>query len=208
MALARAQGRKQSIKGSENPSSDAAATTTSAIVGVSSLVSPVKRWWWCESQRGGQMTRGRAAGGRVMGPLMSVVCVRWWSEVWRYDGDPHMNFKSKMRRNLKVILLMAIVWAGGLLYLAKNGDKPLKQVSQIQVLQKSFQVKNLFWFKIGEILVPKRSLKFLVLFSKMKIRVPVFFCTLLKCWSRSKAHQKMIGNDETSSWNAVLLRYH
>ena len=207
MALARAQGRKQSIKGSENPSSDAA-TTTSAIVGVSSLVSPVKRWWWCESQRGGQMTRGRAAGGRVMGPLMSVVCVRWWSEVWRYDGDPHMNFKSKMRRNLKVILLMAIVWAGGLLYLAKNGDKPLKQVSQIQVLQKSFQVKNLFWFKIGEILVPKRSLKFSVLFSKMKIRVPVFFCTLLKCWSRSKAHQKMIGNDETSSWNAVLLRYH
>ena len=100
-----------------------------------------------------------------------------------------MNFKSKMRRNLKVILLMAIVWAGGLLYLAKNGDKPLKQVSQIQVLQKSFQVKNLFWFKIGgalgfkigEILVPNRGLKFLVLFSKMKIRVPVFFCTLLKC---------------------------
>ena len=77
------------------------------------------RWRW-----------GRAAGGRVMGPLlMSVVCVRWWSEVWRY-GDPHMNFKTKMRRNLKVILLMAIVWAGGLLYLAKNGDKPLKQVSQ------------------------------------------------------------------------------
>ena len=92
-----------------------------------------------------------------------------------------MNFKSKMRRNLKVILLMAIVWAGGLLYLAKNGDKPLKQVSQIQVLQKSFQVKNLFWFKIGEILVPNRGLKFLVLFSKMKIRVPVFFYTLLKC---------------------------
>ena len=89
------------------------------------------RWRW-----------GRAAGGRVMGPLlMSVVCVRWWSEVWRY-GDPHMNFKTKMRRNLKVILLMAIVWAGGLLYLAKNGDKPLKQVSQSF---KKWQKKLLFW---------------------------------------------------------------
>ena len=33
-----------------------------------------------------------------------------------------------MRRNLKVILLMAIVWAGGLVYLVKNGDKPPKQV--------------------------------------------------------------------------------
>ena len=54
-----------------------------------------------------------------------------------------MNFKSKMRRNLKVILLMAIVWAGGLLYLAKNGDKPLKQVSQIQVLKMSFQVSKM-----------------------------------------------------------------
>ena len=62
-----------------------------------------------------------------------------------------MNFKTKMRRNLKVILLMAIVWAGGLLYLAKNGDKPLKQVSQsfkkgqkkIVVLRFEFMLKNI-----------------------------------------------------------------
>ena len=95
-----------------------------------------------------------------------------------------MNFKSKMRRNLKVILLMAIVWAGGLLYLAKNGDKPLKQVSQIQVLKMSFQVSKMdqisllkikkfsknkkkfgvLGFKIGEISFPNRGLKFSVLF--------------------------------------------
>ena len=35
-----------------------------------------------------------------------------------------------MRRNLKVIVLMALVWAGGLVYLVKNGEKPTKQVSK------------------------------------------------------------------------------
>ena len=38
-----------------------------------------------------------------------------------------VQWKKKMRRNIKVILLMAVFWAGGLLYLVKNGDKP-KQV--------------------------------------------------------------------------------
>ena len=37
-----------------------------------------------------------------------------------------------MRRNSKVILFMAIFWAGGLVYLVKNGDKsPNKQVRPI-----------------------------------------------------------------------------
>ena len=40
-----------------------------------------------------------------------------------------------MRRNIKVILLMAIVWAGGLLYLVKNGDKP-KQVGTYHLFLK------------------------------------------------------------------------
>ena len=42
------------------------------------------------------------------------------------------NFREKMRRNSKVILFMAIFWAGGLVYLVKNGDKsPNKQVRPI-----------------------------------------------------------------------------
>ena len=49
-----------------------------------------------------------------------------WSE-W---SDPGRSRKKNMRRNIKVILLMAIVWAGGLLYLVKNGDKP-KQVRRV-----------------------------------------------------------------------------
>ena len=37
-----------------------------------------------------------------------------------------------MRRNSKVILFMAIFWAGGLVYLVKNGDKSAnKQVRPI-----------------------------------------------------------------------------
>ena len=54
-------------------------------------------------------------------------------QIWTRRINSWKNkFSRKMRRNSKVILFMAIFWAGGLVYLVKNGDKsPNKQVRPI-----------------------------------------------------------------------------
>ena len=144
VALARAHGvvdlcSSDCIKGSENPSWRCCYYYCSSSAAASLTSSSVFRRSFRRSKDDDDVSlsegrwRGGVPQGAGMGPPTSVVCVRWWSEdmgthIWRPRQKSSPN---NMRRNLKVILLMAIVWAGGLLYLAKNGDKPQKQVSQL-----------------------------------------------------------------------------
>ena len=151
---------------------------------------------------------GACRGGAGDGPsYVSRVCemVKWSLKIWwgpTYEFQEQNEEKLESHSSHGHSLGWRTPLSGQKWWQTLKTGKPNPSSTKEFSSQKFILVQN--WGNLGS----KSGPKIFSLVFNVKIRVPVFFCTLLKCWSRSKAHQKMIGNDETSSWNAVLLRYH